>query len=149
MDGLLGEPDSVRPRANFMWRSAITDHIEITAGEWPEPQTTFVGEPIQVAIGERTAIENNLSIGQSLIIYPFWEQNAQPVEINIVGLIRPADEEHRYWGEDNYVRIDGKERSWATYLLWIPEASAHGILRGASKTAVSYTHLTLPTNREV
>ena len=148
-DGLLGEPDSVRPRANFMWRSGVLDQIQITEGRWPEPQTTFTGGPIQVAVGERTAIENDLSVGQSLIIYPFWEQDAQPVEVSIVGLIRAIDEEHRYWGESNYVRIDGKDRSWATYLLWIPETSAHGILRAASKTVTADYRNTYPLQSEM
>ena len=35
---------------------------------------------------------------------------------------------------------------WGTVLCWVPQAVA---AQAASSEAVSYTHLTLPTNREV
>ncbi|MDG1840353.1 MAG: FtsX-like permease family protein, partial [Dehalococcoidia bacterium] len=126
--------DSSFPRANFMWRSDLADHIQIIEGAWPIPQPTGSAQVVQVVIGEKTATAQGFSVGQELEVYPFWEKEPLAVPVLITGIAKTIDTTDRYWGQTNFVRLDGKERAWDTYLLWIPEVSAYGTLLDLSPT---------------
>ncbi len=126
--------DSSFPRANFMWRSDLEDQIRIVEGVWPTAQPSGSAQQVEVVIGKKTASDQGFSVGQKLEVYPFWEKEPLPVPVLIVGIAEPLDTTDRYWGQANFVRLDGKERAWDTYLLWIPEVSAYGTLRDLSAT---------------
>ena len=126
--------DSSFPRANFMWRSDLVEHVELVEGTWPIAQPSGSAQQVEVAIGQKTATEQDFSIGQELEVYPFWEKEPMAVPVVITGIIKENDSNERYWGQTNFVRLDGKERAWDTYLLWIPESTAYGTLIDLSPT---------------
>ena len=126
--------DSSFPRANFMWRSDLKNHIRIVEGTWPTAQPTGSAEPVKVVIGKKTATEQGFTVGQELEVYPFWEKEPVAVPVVVSGIAEAIDTTERYWGQTNFVRLNGKERAWDTYLLWIPEVSAYGALLDLSPT---------------
>jgi hypothetical protein len=79
--------DSSFPRANFMWRSDLKDHIRIVEGTWPASQPSGSAEQVNVVIGKKTAIEQGFSVGQELEVYPFWEKEPVAVPVVIIGML--------------------------------------------------------------
>jgi len=129
--------DSSFPRANFMWRSGLEDEIRIVEGVWPTGQPGGSAQQVEVVIGKKTAVDQGFSVGQELEVYPFWEKKPLAVPVLIVGIAEVLDTTDRYWGQTSFVRLNGKERAWDTYLLWIPEVSAYGTLLDLSPTVTA------------
>lgn len=119
--------DSGRDRANIYFRSEIDEHTAIVSGVAPPVMVDASGGPIPVAIGADTAALKGLALGDRLDLFPFWDEAAPPVPVEIVGLIRPLDTDERYWGGDPNV-VDARARSWDTLNLLVPEGTFFGAM---------------------
>lgn len=117
--------NEARPRANLIVRSALQDEVTVVQGTLPPTHGRGASGPIPVAIGEETAKSQNLRIGSTIDLYPFWDEKAEPVHVQIVGTIRANDPAGRGWGT-NGGGLDGTTRGWATYFLFIPADTLFG-----------------------
>ncbi|MCH2657835.1 MAG: ABC transporter permease [Dehalococcoidia bacterium] len=113
--------DDSRNRSNLSFRSNLENHIDIIEGNWPKTNNQS-STKIPVAIGARTAEKHSINIGDSLDLYPYWDENAFPLEVVIVAKIIPKNLENRYWaGNDS--AIDAPSRTWETIILHLPETA--------------------------
>ena len=113
--------DAARPRANLVARTELADHVRLEAGRLP--QVAAAGDPqIEVAIGVETARRNAIAVGDRLDLHPFWDEEAAPIGVAVVGLVSALDAGERYWGGDAEA-VDAQTASWPTYLLFVPEPS--------------------------
>ena len=113
--------DNSRNRSNFSFRSDIENHIDIIEGNWPQANIQSSVQ-LPVAIGAKTAEKHSINIGDSLDLYPYWNENASPLKIIIVAKIIPKNLENRYWAGDDFA-IDAPSRTWETILLHLPESA--------------------------
>ena len=116
-----------RPRAVLRFRSEIEDHIEVVLGEFPRPVPEADDGPIAVAVGLETATRNGIEIGSSFDIHPFWDPEADPVAVVVVGIIEAVDPHSRYWGVNDQV-IDRRTRNWETLAMIVPETTFFGAM---------------------
>ena len=113
--------DDGRVRANLRARTGILDHVRVEDGRWPE--TAEAGDVrIEVAIGAETAARTGVAIGDELALHPFWDEDATPIRVEVVGTIAPLDLDARYWADEEEA-IDARTSSWETLLLFVPVAS--------------------------
>ena len=90
-----------RDRARVLYFEAVQDHIEIVDGRWPDaaPAATPDAPPtIEVALGADAAASGGFELGEQRVIHASWRDDAQPITISVVGLVRPTDYTERYWG---------------------------------------------------
>ncbi|MDE2746717.1 MAG: hypothetical protein OXI41_12135 [Chloroflexota bacterium] len=90
-----------RDRARVLWFEGIRDHIELVDGQWPDPTPAATpDEPpiVDVAMGTEAAASGGFSLGQIRDIHASWRDDARPIQIRVVGLVRPIDYNDRYWG---------------------------------------------------
>ena len=119
--------DDTRPRGNLLFRSDLEPHVRIIEGALPQPVPPDYDLPVPAAIGLQTAELNGLALGDTVDLYPFWDNEAAPLTIIIVGIIEALDPGDRYWSGDPNA-IDAPARSWETYLVHIPESTFFGLL---------------------
>ena len=124
--GAVSERDD-RPRAVLRFRSALEDHIEVVQGEFPRPLPEADDSPVPVAVGLETATRNGIRIGSGFDIHPFWDPEADPLPVVVVGIIEAVDPRERYWGVDEQV-IDRRTRSWETLAMLVPETTFFGAM---------------------
>ena len=99
--GDIPPEEDPRDRARVLWFEGVQDHIELVEGEWPDPAPAATpDEPpiIDVAIGTEAAAAGGFTIGETRDIHASWRDDAQPIQIRVVGLVRPIDYTARYWG---------------------------------------------------
>ena len=119
--------DDTRPRSNLLFRSDIEPHIRIVEGTLPDPVPPDYDQPVPTAIGLHTAELNGLGLGDTFDLFPFWDDEAAPLAVTIVGIVEPLDINDRYWsGESN--AIDAPSRSWETFLFHVPESTFFGLV---------------------
>lgn len=121
--GVVQDDDPLRPRAHFQAATDLKDHIELLEGRFPDPALP-TGDPsipptVEVLLSATIAAREGLDVGTTLDLYPFWDEEAAPVEIVIVGLFEPIENDERYWGEGTK-RWLGPATSWPTYSLFVP-----------------------------
>ena len=116
--------DSARPRANFRFRSNLLDHTTLSAGRLPQPDPAPDGA-IEVMLGAATARTHGLALGDRLDLHPFWDEEIQPLRVEIVGLIEPNDLTDRYWNGQADL-LDSQTPNWPTYLLFVSEQAFFG-----------------------
>ncbi|MBM3139101.1 MAG: ABC transporter permease [Chloroflexi bacterium] len=121
----LADPE--RDRANLYFRSDIEHHIDAVAGRLPPVLARGADGPIPVAIGEETAQLQGLRLGDRLDLFPFWDEKAPPVRVEIVGLVRVRSLDDRYWTGEREL-VDARRRSWDTIHMLVPEATFFGSL---------------------
>ncbi len=130
-----------RPRSNLFFRTDFTEHIEIVTGEFPEPMPAGADGPIAVLMAHDTAERLGFAVGDQFDLHPFWDEDAAPVLVEIVGTGRVLDEEARYWGRRAEL-FEARERTWETYLLAIPEETFFGaVLDRIPTLSGEYEHL--------
>ncbi len=98
--GIPPEEDP-RDRARVLWFEGVQEHIELVEGQWPDaaPAATPDEPPIiDVAIGTEAAASGGFAIGEVRDIHASWRDDAEPIQIRVVGLVRPIDYTARYWG---------------------------------------------------
>ena len=98
--GIPPEEDP-RDRARVLWFEGVQDHIELVDGRWPDaaPAATPDQPPvIDVAIGTDAAASGGFTLGETRDIHASWRDDALPIQIRVVGLVRPIDYNARYWG---------------------------------------------------
>ena len=98
--GIPPEEDP-RDRARVLWFEGVREHIELVEGDWPDaaPAATPDEPPIvDVAIGVEAAASGGFSVGEMRDIHASWRDDAEPIRIRVVGLVRPIDYTARYWG---------------------------------------------------
>ncbi len=119
----LGDPD--RPRANLYFRSDIESHIDVVAGTLPPVMPDASDAPIPADLGAETAQRLGIKVGDRFDLFPYWDEHAPPVQVQVVGLVRATDLTDRYWGGVTDL-VDAKQRSWETLDLLVPEATFFG-----------------------
>ncbi len=90
-----------RDRARVLWFEGVQEHIELVDGQWPDPAppaTPDAPPTIDVAIGLAAAEAGGLALGDRRDIHASWRDDADPIQIRIVGFVRPLDYTERYWG---------------------------------------------------
>ncbi|MXY85306.1 MAG: FtsX-like permease family protein, partial [Chloroflexi bacterium] len=90
-----------RDRARVLWFEAVREHIELVEGQWPDPTPAATPDQppvIDVAMGTEAAASGGFSIGEVRDIHASWRDDARPIQIRVVGLVRPLDYNDRYWG---------------------------------------------------
>ncbi len=90
-----------RDRARVLWFEGVRDHIELVDGAWPAaaPAATPEAPPIvDVAMGTEAAAAGGFALGEVRDIHASWRDDAAPIQIRLVGLVRPIDYTERYWG---------------------------------------------------
>ena len=98
--GIPPEEDP-RDRARVLWFEGVQDRIELVDGRWPDaaPAATPDQPPvIDVAMGTDAAASGGFSLGETRDIHASWRDDALPIQIRVVGLVRPIDYNERYWG---------------------------------------------------
>ena len=90
-----------RDRARVLWFEDVEEHIEVVAGRYPNPAppATPDNQPnVEVAIGEQAAASGGFELGQTRAVHASWRDDAEPILITVVGIVRPIDYTERYWG---------------------------------------------------
>ena len=98
--GIPPEEDP-RDRARVLWFEGVRDRIELVDGRWPDaaPAATPDEPPIvEVAMGVEAAESGGFTLGETRDIHASWRDDALPIQLRVVGLIRPIDYNERYWG---------------------------------------------------
>ena len=119
--------DDKRPRGNFVFRSDLESFVHVVAGEMPAVMTPGAEGPLLAAIGAHTAELNGIALGDELDMFPFWDDEAPPVPVLIVGILEPNDITDRYWAGDENA-FDAPSRTWETVFLHVPESTFFGVL---------------------
>ena len=121
--------NEARPRSNLVVRSALQDQVIVLQGAMPQPMARGATGPLQVAIGEETAKSQNLGVGSRLDLFPFWTDEAQPLQVQVAGILRAKAPADRTWGNQSSStsgNVDALTRSWPTVLLFVPESTLFG-----------------------
>ena len=127
-----------RPRANLRFRSELEDHVQVVRGEFPRPLPEADGGSVPVAIGLETATRNGIELGQRFELHPFWDEEAEPLPVEVVGIIAATDPGNRYWSgsEESDAIIDRRTPNWETLVMIVPETTFFGsmveLARGVS-----------------
>ena len=98
--GIPPEEDP-RDRARVLWFEGVRQHITLVEGKWPDaaPAATPDQPPIvDVAMGVAAAASGGFTIGEVRDIHASWRDDAEPIQIRVVGLVEPIDYTARYWG---------------------------------------------------
>ena len=119
------ERNEARPRANLVVRSALQDHITVVEGTLPAAMPRGAMGPILVAVGEETAKTQQLRVGSTFDLFPFWDAQSPPIRAQVSGILRTRDLTERYWGSTS-PGVDAPVRSWPTWLLFVPEETLFG-----------------------
>lgn len=99
--GGIPPDEDPRDRARVLWFEGIREHIELIDGQWPDPVPAATpDEPpiIDVAMGTEAAAAGDFTLGETRDIHASWRDDALPITIRLVGLVRPIDYTERYWG---------------------------------------------------
>ncbi|MYE06940.1 MAG: hypothetical protein F4Y04_06945, partial [Chloroflexi bacterium] len=99
--GGIPPDEDPRDRARVLWFEGVRDHVELVEGQWPDPAPAATPDRppvIDVAMGTEAAVSGGFSIGETRDIHASWRDDAEPIRIRVVGLVRPIDYNDRYWG---------------------------------------------------
>ena len=127
-----------RPRANLRFRSELEDRVRVVRGEFPRPLPEADGGPVPVAIGLETATRNGIELGQRFELHPFWDEEAEPLSVEVVGIIEATAPGNRYWSgsDESDAIIDRRTPNWETLAMIVPETTFFGsmveLARGVS-----------------
>ena len=137
-----GAPPVLRGDLNHayvFYQTRIDEHVTVTSGRLPRPIRT-PGFLLEVAVGERAALEAGVTIPQVFDLYPFATDPSQKITVNIVGLVRPKNLSEEYWmghGEQFSSLTAGGDTSLVP--MYIPEETFYGSVAGAfASLPVSY-----------
>lgn len=75
--------------------SNMEDHIEVIHGELYTNE--IVDHTFDVMVSENTLVQQNLSIGQELILERLVDENEEPYRVRISGVFTNKDEQDPYW----------------------------------------------------
>ena len=117
--------DEARPRANLVARSGLQGYVTLIQGAFPPPIVRGAPGPLLVAVGEETAKSQNLRIGSTFDLFPFWDEQAVPLQVQVAGVVRTIDASDRYWGATPS-GVDATTRGWPTLLFFVPEGTLFG-----------------------
>ena len=99
--GAIPPEEDPRDRARVLWFESVQEHITLVEGQWPDPAPVATpDEPpvIDVAMGTEAAASGGFAIGEVRDIHASWRDDAEPIQIRVVGLVEPIDYTARYWG---------------------------------------------------
>ena len=99
--GGIPPDEDPRDRARVLWFEGIDEHIELVDGAWPAaaPAATPDEPPlIDIAMGVAAAEAGGFELGEKRDIHASWRDDAEPIQIRLVGLVQPIDYTDRYWG---------------------------------------------------
>ena len=119
--------DDTRPRGNVLFRSDLDAHIRVVEGALPAAADPDVDAPVPAAVGAATAALNGIAVGDQFDLFPFWDNDAAPLPVEVVAIVEPLDIEDRYWGGDA-AALDAPSRSWETVYFVVPESTFFGVL---------------------
>ncbi len=100
VDGIPPDEDP-RDRARVLWFEGMGERIELVDGVWPDPAPPATPDApplIDVAMGVEAAAAGGFSLGETRDIHASWRDDALPIRLRLVGLVRPIDYTERYWG---------------------------------------------------
>ena len=117
--------DDLRPRANFLFIEGLDNHVELVKGTERKAvnrnQTSNSPPVIDVWISEKGALDLNVDVGKTFDLHPFWKKDIEPLQIRIVGLIKPVNPNEAFWfGHADDLTLDTTR--WPTYIYIIEEA---------------------------
>lgn len=119
--------DNQRLRGNIMFRSDFDAFVRTRDGEIPTVMPPASEGPLIAAVGANTAQTVGISVGDTFDLFPFWDEQASPLPVLIVGIIEAHDPEDRYWAGDRHA-VDAPIRTWDTVLFHVPESTFFGVL---------------------
>lgn len=73
----------------------VEDHIEIAHGQIFSKEVT--DNVIEVVVSEKTFVEQNLVLGQDLVLTRLLDENDQPYSLRVVGVFTHKDVQDPYW----------------------------------------------------
>lgn len=76
--------------------SDFADHINITHGEMYSDQVSEENV-IDVIVNERTFVEQNLFLGETIKVSQIFDEDEQPYRIRVVGIFEHKDAQDPYW----------------------------------------------------
>lgn len=99
----------------FSYTSELADHIEITAGSWP--QAAAGNDVVEMILPEATAEMFELEVGQSYLTYDLRSSLGRPltIPVRLAGVWQPLDADDPFWlyAPENYAdRMSIAEGSW-------------------------------------
>ncbi len=94
-----------RQRATFFHLEDFLDRTTLVAGEQPPDlsvQTDSTGKPIgshevPAMVLEETAGQHGLSVGDRVLAVPHWEDVSPWTVIRVAGVVRPVDQNDKFW----------------------------------------------------
>ena len=99
--GGIPPDEDPRDRARVLWFEGVRDQIELVDGQWPDPAPAATPDAppiIDVALGVDAAAAGGFQLGEARDIHASWRDDAAPIQLRVVGLVRPIDYTARYWG---------------------------------------------------
>lgn len=122
-----GEPyprEESRPRSHFQFASGLADHVRIAEGRAPADATASGNDArnVEVNLSVTTAERLGVSVGDQYDLYAFFDTEAAPVKVTVVGLIEPIDLNETYWREFDDI-FDYPSTGWETLPFFVSEAT--------------------------
>ena len=99
--GQIPPEQDPRDRGRVLYFEGVQDKIELVAGRWPNfggAATPDAPPTVEVAIGQRAAESGGFELGTRRAIHPSWQDDTEPITIEVVGIVTPIDYTERYWG---------------------------------------------------
>ena len=116
--------DDLRPRAHLLFFSDVASRLSLVEGAPPaaSPPTTDVSRrpSIEVWMSATAAGQLGVRTGDTFDVYPFWNEEVDPVEVTIAGLVEPNDPTEEHWF-GNARRLVVDTTRWPTFPLIIDE----------------------------
>ncbi len=123
-------PDESRPRSQFQFFSDLDPHIRVVEGKFPAPSSApgpTAAPNVEVALGATAARRMGIKVGDRFDAHPFWKPEADPVRVQVVGLIEQVDPTEPYWlGLNDF--FDFPSARWDTYAFFVPQDTFFGAL---------------------
>ncbi len=121
--------EDTRPRSHFQFVSDLGPHIRVAEGRLPDNAAAggTAAPTVEVALSAATARTAGIKVGDRLDAHPFWRPEAEPVHVQVVGLIEPTDLTEPYWlGQTDF--FDFPSPRWQTYPFFVTEQTFFGAL---------------------
>ncbi len=121
-----------RDRARVLWFEDIGEHIELVDGVWPDPAlaaTPDLPPTVDVAMGVEAAAAGGIELGEVRDIHASWRNDAEAMQIRLVGLVQPIDYTDRFWGVRRDHFLVPTERTDA-FAFFAPRATLSDAMAG-------------------
>ncbi|MEX2081665.1 MAG: FtsX-like permease family protein, partial [Dehalococcoidia bacterium] len=111
--------DELRPRAFLQSREDILEHVTIE-GAAPSGYATLTN--IEAAVGRPAAERLGIQVGDQFDLYPFWNEDAPPLVVTVVGIYEQTDPTSDYWtaAEGSFDFVTSR---WTTYAFFVDEGA--------------------------